>query len=64
MTIPSNYYADVAKDGRWFCTVELGEGLPGAVAVKFGEIKKRFPEADGFQTKLFEFRGGSKEVTV
>lgn len=61
MTIPSNYYANVAKDGMWFCTIELGEGLPETAEEKFAEILKRFPEA-GWSVTLWKFSGGSKKL--
>ena len=59
MTIPSNYYVNVAKDGKWFCTVELGNVLPENAKAKFAEVKARF---DGYDCKLYKFCGGSKEI--
>ena len=52
MTIPCNYWVNIAKDGKFFGTVELKEGLASYAKQKYEEIAKRFPASEGWECEL------------
>lgn len=47
------YYVNIAKNGRFYCRVEFGEGMPGEADAKAAKVRELFREDEGFSCGLY-----------